>query len=222
MFLTQFLHNIKPSWLTFLNQEFNKHYFKQLDQFLENEYSKKQIWPQKENIFKTFTFFEVNETRLVILGQDPYHLPQMADGLAFSTKLDIVPKSLANLFKEIKSDLNVVRTNPNLEDIAAQNVLLLNTILTVIENNPMSHQSIGWQTFTQNCIHYLSSQNKSVIYLLMGNNAKSFSACIWNSLAIIETSHPSFYSYKKDLKGKQVFKTINEILVKNKKEPILW
>lgn len=222
MFLDKFTFEVKPSWKTFFEQEFKKEYFINLNNFIEEEYKHKTIYPSINNIFRAFTFFEVNETNLVILGQDPYQIENMADGLSFSTQLKIKPKSLSNIFKEIKNDFNIDRTNYDLSDIAKQNVLLLNTILTVEKNKSLSHSKKGWEIFTNNVIKYLSENNHNVIYLLMGNNAISLKHLISHSLHIFETSHPSPFSYRKNLQGLNVFKNINELLVTNNKKAIIW
>ncbi|MDE5841455.1 MAG: uracil-DNA glycosylase, partial [Malacoplasma sp.] len=218
MFLKKYLGKVKNSWLPFFENEFKKDYFIELNNFLEKEYSNKRIFPNPNNIFKAFTFFEIFETSLVIIGQDPYQTPNMADGLAFSTKLNIKPKSLSNLFKEIKKDLNIDRTSYDLSDIANQNVLLLNRILTVESDLSLSHAEKGWELFTNNLISYLSKQNTKIIYLLMGNKAISLKPLLFDYLAVFETSHPSPFSYRINLENKQIFKKINEQLIKANKK----
>ncbi|MDE5949791.1 MAG: uracil-DNA glycosylase [Malacoplasma sp.] len=222
MFLQKYLSRVKKSWLPFFNNEFKKEYFIKLNVFLEKEYQNKVIFPKPDNIFNAFTFFELEDTNLVIIGQDPYQTPNMADGLAFSTKLNIQPKSLSNLFKEIKKDFNINRTNYDLSDIASQNVLLLNRILTVESNLSLSHAEKGWETFTNNLILYLSIKNQHIIYLFMGNKAISLKPLLFNYLKVFETSHPSPFSYRINLEDKQIFKKINEQLIKANKKPIKW
>lgn len=221
-FLTNSLINVKQSWKSFLNEEFKKDYFYSLQQKIEQEYNSEIVYPKKEDIFRCLTFFEIQDTNLVILGQDPYHVENMADGLAFSTKLNIVPKSLNNIFKELENDFNIKRTNCDLTDIASQNVLLLNTILTVQKNHPLSHKGYGWEILTKNLINHLSKENKTVIYLLMGKNAWEYEKYINNSLKIIKTSHPSPFSYRISLQGSKTFLTINNILKENNKQVLKW
>ncbi|BAC43998.1 uracil-DNA glycosylase [Malacoplasma penetrans HF-2] len=222
MYLNKFISEVKDSWKEFFEQEFEKEYFHSLDSFIEQEYKNKTIYPLTSNIFRAFTFFAVSETNLVIIGQDPYQTEDMADGLAFSTQLKVKPRSLSNIFKELKNDFNIDRTNYDLSDIAKQNVLLLNTILTVEKNKSFSHSNKGWEIFTNNAIKYLSETNPNVIYLLMGNNAISLKPLISKSLAIFETSHPSPFSYRKSLMNSKVFKEINKALITNNKKAIIW
>lgn len=222
LYLTNFLKDIKDSWIVFFENEFKKDYFVLLDKFIENEYNTKTIYPTQESIFRAFTFFEVNETKLVILGQDPYQTEGMADGLSFSTKLSIKPKSLANIFKEIKKDFNIDRQRYDLSDIASQNVLLLNTILTVEKNKSLSHVNKGWEIFTNNLITFLSENNPDVIYLLMGNNAITKESLIKNYYQIIKTSHPSPFSYRLNFENKGIFKKINDYLLDKNLKEIIW
>lgn len=222
MFLLNCLNKVKKSWIPFFKEESQKDYFIKLNNFLEKEYYYKNIFPKPNDIFNALTFFEIFETNLVILGQDPYQTPNMADGLAFSTKLNVKPKSLANLFKEIEKDFNIKRTNYDLSDIASQNVLLLNRILTVESNLSLSHADKGWETFTSNLISYLSKHNLNIVYLLMGNKAISLKPLLFKYLAVIETSHPSPFSYRINLENKKIFQRINEELVKANKKPIQW
>lgn len=221
-FLFNALKDVKKSWLVFFEQEFKKDYFTLLDNNVKKAYMNNKINPVYENIFKAFEYFDVNQTVLVILGQDPYHIKNMADGLAFSTKLNIKPKSLSNIFSEIKNDFQIERSNCDLEDIAKQNVLLLNTILTVQQNCALSHKDFGWTIFTKNLLNFLSSQNEDIIYLLMGNWAISFKKNINNNLAILKTSHPSPFSYHLSLKNSNTFKKINFLLQENNKKPLKW
>lgn len=218
----KYFNNIKKSWYSFLDNEFKKEYFSNLLIFLDNEYNTKIIYPNKKQLFRCFSYFDIEETRLVILGQDPYHVENMADGLAFSTNLKICPKSLCNIFKELDKDFAIKRTNFDLTNIAKQGVLLLNTILTVEKSKPLSHKSKGWEIFTQNLLEFISTKNKNIIYLLMGNNAISYKVNIKNSLGIFETSHPSPYSYHINLKNSSTFKKINNLLVENNIKPIDW
>lgn len=220
LFLINAINQVKQSWKSFFDLEIKKDYFFILDNKLKKDFEKKEkIFPIYDDIFNAFKFFEVNETKLVILGQDPYHIENMADGLAFSTKLNIIPKSLNNIFKELENDFQIKRKNPNLIDIAQQNVLLLNTILTVKQNKALSHKNYGWEIFSKNLISYLSNINKNVIYLLMGNNAIEYEKFINNSLAIFKTSHPSPLSYHVSLKKSKTFKKINDLL---KEKEIKW
>lgn len=215
--------NLKTNWKEIILKESKKDYFKKLDNFLTKEYQENNIYPKKENIFRCFDFFDFEKTSLVILGQDPYHIKDMADGLAFSTQLNIKPKSLINIFKELNEDLKINRSNCDLSDIAKQNVLLLNTCLTVKENKPLSHNNKGWEIFTDNIIKYIDSNLNNVIFLLMGNNAIQKSNLIINNKKnILTTSHPSPFSYRISFKGSKVFSKINSLLLSMNKTTIIW
>lgn len=215
--------NLKTNWKKIIEEESQKDYFKKLEIFLISEYQNNNIYPSFKDIFRCFDFFDFNETSLVILGQDPYHIKNMADGLAFSTKLKIKPKSLINIFKELKDDLGIDRSNCDLSDIAKQNVLLLNTCLTVKENKPLSHNNKGWEIFTDNIIKLIDAKLNNVIFLLMGNNAiKKSELIINNKNNIITTSHPSPFSYRISFKGSKVFSKINSLLLSMNKNPIIW
>lgn len=215
--------NLKTNWKEIIEIETKKDYFKKLEEFILKEYQNNNVYPKKEDIFRCFDFFDFEKTSLVILGQDPYHIKNMADGLAFSTRLDIKPKSLINIFKELNNDLKINRVNCDLSDIAKQNVLLLNTCLTVRENKPLSHNNKGWEIFTDNIIRYIDSKLDNVIFLLMGNNAiKKSNLIINNKNNILTTSHPSPFSYKISFEGSKVFSKINSLLLSMNKTIIIW
>lgn len=215
--------NVKTNWKEFIINQSQQEYFKTLVEFLNVEYKTKNVYPKIENIFRCFDFFDYDKTKLVVLGQDPYHIKDMADGLAFSTQLKIKPKSLINIFKEIKNDFNIDRNNCDLSDIAEQGVLLLNTCLTVVEKNPLSHNNKGWEIFTDNVIKFIDQNVDNVIFLLMGNNAiQKEKLIINNKNNIIKTSHPSPFSYAKSLKNSKTFYSINNILLSMHKKPIIW
>ncbi|MEG2476048.1 MAG: uracil-DNA glycosylase [Malacoplasma sp.] len=214
--------NVSTSWNIFLDNEKKKEYFIKLANDLERLYKSKNIYPSIEKIFHALSFFDFEKTKVLILGQDPYHIDGMAHGLAFSTTLNIVPKSLQNIFKEIYNSTGVVRKNPNLTDWAEQGVLLLNSILTVEAHKPLSHKNIGWEIFTKNLIEFLDSTNKNIIYLLMGNKSIYYSQFIKNSKFIFETSHPSPFSCYVNFYGSNVFEKINDVLRTINTTPIKW
>lgn len=222
MFLKNEIEKIKTNWKSFLIEETKKDYFIKLNSFIENEYSVNKVYPCKEAIFRCLTYFNFEQTKLVILGQDPYHIPNMADGLSFSTTLKKCPKSLKNIFNELKNDFGIDRLNYDLTDIAKQGVLLLNRVLTVQENKAFSHSNKGWEVLTNNLIYWLSKKNKNVIYLLMGKNAWEIQESINSSLMIFKTSHPSPFSYHLSFKNSNVFKKINDVLETNDLYPIKW
>jgi uracil-DNA glycosylase len=153
--------NLNLSWKSHLNQEFSLNYFQTLEHFLEKEFSKKIIYPAKENIFNALNATSFEKTKVIILGQDPYHQPNQAHGLSFSVGKNVkIPPSLQNIFKEIESDLNKpsILKNGDLSSWAEQGVLLLNSILTVEESRPLSHQNMGWEIFTDKIIQVLDQE----------------------------------------------------------------
>lgn len=220
--LKEIILNIKTNWKQVILQETKKQYFSQLQNFIDTEYRNKIIYPKIGDVFKCFNFFEPQDTKLVILGQDPYHTPNVADGLAFSTQSKTQPKSLANMFIELENDLQIKRTNFDLSDIAKQGVLLLNTCLTVEANKPLSHANKGWEIFTDNIIKFINANFPFVVYLLMGKNAQLKDELISKKENIIKTSHPSPYSCHISFFGSKVFSKINMLLNKNNNKKIVW
>ena len=221
--MNKIFENISTNWKSIILDEYKEKYFKDLITFVVDEYNTKIIYPSFNNIFRCFNFFDFEKTSVVILGQDPYYLENMADGLAFSTQLKIVPKSLGNIFKELEDDLNVRRSNCDLSDIAKQNVLLLNSVLTVEKNKPLSHANKGWEIFVDNIIKTIDSKLDNVVFLLMGNNAISKQKLIVNNKQnIICTSHPSPLSYHISFKGSKVFSRINKLLLSMNKKILFW
>ena len=155
---------INKSWDIVLKNEYNSEYFKKLGLFVKGEYQTKIVYPRYENIFNALRYTDYDDVKVVILGQDPYHGENEAHGLSFSVLEGVRrPPSLDNIFKELYSDLGVKRTNNNLSDWAQQGVLLLNSIMTVIKDKPLSHKSRGWEIFTDNIIKYLNDREKPVV-----------------------------------------------------------
>lgn len=212
------------SWKTILKEEYNKKYFKELMKFIKEEYNNKIIYPKEIYIFRAFELTNYKDIKVVIIGQDPYHNEGEAEGLAFSVPKTInPPPSLANIYKELQSDLGINRTNGNLEDWAKQGVLLLNSVLTVEKNAPNSHKGKGWEVFTNKVIELINKKEDSVVFLLWGNHAKSKSRLINNSKhLVIESSHPSPLSYFRGFKGSRPFSKANHFLQKNNKKKIKW
>ena len=215
---------INKKWDVVLKEELKKDYFKQLGLFVKNEYKTKQVFPPYENIFDALRFTDYDEVKVVILGQDPYHGLGEAHGLSFSVHQDVaMPPSLQNIFKELESDLGIKRTNSDLTDWAKQGVLLLNSIMTVLKDKPLSHQNKGWEIFTDNIIKYLNDREEPVIFLLWGSFARSKKNLITNKRHyIIESVHPSPLSAYRGFFGSKPFSKINDILEKNNKEIINW
>ncbi len=213
------------NWYNILNDEFKKDYFIKLKEFIDNEYKNNIIYPKYEDIFNAFKLTDYNNIKVVIIGQDPYHDVGQAHGLAFSVKDDIkLPPSLKNIFKELNSNYNTnYNFNGDLTNWAKQGVLLINTVLTVREHFANSHKNKGWEIFTSNIIKKLNEKENQIIFVLWGNDAKKNKEYITNKNHIIlETSHPSPLSAYNGFFGCNHFKKINNLLIKNKKEPIDW
>lgn len=215
---------INKKWDIILKDELNKDYFKNLGIFVKNEYKKKQIFPPYENIFDALRFTDYDEVKVVILGQDPYHGLGEAHGLSFSVHQGIkIPPSLLNIFKELYSDLGIKRTKTDLTDWAKQGVLLLNSIMTVQQDKPLSHKNKGWEIFTDNIIRKLNERKEPVIFVLWGSYARSKKELITNSNhKIIESVHPSPLSASRGFFGSRPFSKINQFLKENNKETIKW
>ena len=215
---------INKKWDIILKEEFTKDYFKKLGIFVKQEYKNKKIFPPYNNIFDALRFTDYDEVKVVILGQDPYHGLGEAHGLSFSVKENVsMPPSLQNIFKELESDIGVKRTKSDLTDWAKQGVLLLNSIMTVEKDKPLSHQNKGWEIFTDNIIKLLNEREEPVIFLLWGSFARSKKSLITNKRHyIIESVHPSPLSAYRGFFGSKPFSKINFILEKNNMEKIKW
>lgn len=212
-------------WEDILKDEYNKEYFLNLKKFLEQEYGKYTVFPKKSDIFKSLKLTEYKNTRVVILGQDPYHDDNQANGLAFSVNDGIkLPPSLVNIYKEIESENQCkVNRRGNLEYLARQGVLLLNTVLTVRAHNANSHKDMGWEIFTDKIIEKLNEREDPVIFVLWGNNAIKKEKLINKGRHYVLTAaHPSPLSAYRGFFGCNHFKKINEILRYLNKEEIKW
>lgn len=181
-------------WDQFLKEQFRQKYYKQLINFLIGEYEKNTIYPAPSQWFTAFQMTPYEQVKVVILGQDPYHGPKQAHGLAFSVpKGEKTPPSLRNIFKELEADMGITPpAHGNLESWARQGVLLLNTVLTVRAGQANSHRDKGWETFTDAAIAYLNQREKPMVFLLWGSNAQKKEALITNSRHyILKAAHPS-------------------------------
>lgn len=212
------------SWKSFLDTEFNKPYFKELASFLHNEYETKTIFPPKKLVFSAFTT-NLNDVKVVILGQDPYHTPGAAEGLAFSVpSSQPIPPSLINIYKEIDSDIGH-HNNPSgsLRNWQKQGVLLLNTVLTVEAHRPKSHAGKGWEIFTTAVISYLNDSRDNLVFMLWGRDARNKKSLIDPSRhLILEAAHPSPLSAHNGFFGCKHFSSCNNYLEKNGLTPIKW
>ncbi len=216
--------NIGNDWDTILDGEFDKEYYKDLREFLISEYKSRMIFPSMHDIFNSLKFTPYQDVKAVILGQDPYHEPNQAQGLCFSVKKGVPkPPSLVNIFKELQSDLGITPPDHgSLEDWAKQGVLLLNTVLTVRLGQANSHKGKGWEIFTDRVIELLNQREDPMVFLLWGANAKSKADLITNKRHLILTAaHPSPLSAHNGFFGCRHFSKANDFLSKTGKQ-INW
>jgi uracil-DNA glycosylase len=216
---------IEASWKKKLAEEFEKPYFKQLADFVREEYQKFRIYPPGGQIFNAFDKCPFDKVKVVILGQDPYHGAKQANGLCFSVNDGIpLPPSLVNIYKELKDDLGVVPpASGNLERWAQQGVLLLNATLTVRQGQAGSHQGKGWEQFTDAALRILSEQREGIVFILWGNYAKKKGALIDRTKHyVIESAHPSPLSASNGFFGSKPFSKANGYFVERGKTPIEW
>lgn len=215
---------INKKWDIILKDEFKKDYFRNLGCFVKSEYKKHICYPKYSDVFNALRFTDYDEVKVVILGQDPYHGEGEAHGLSFSVHDDVKrPPSLNNILKELNSDLGIVRSGNELTDWAKQGVLLLNSVLTVVKDTPLSHKGKGWEIFTDNIIRYLNDRNEPIVFILWGSYARSKKELITNKKHfIIESAHPSPLSASRGFFGSRPFSRANDFLVKNGISPIKW
>lgn len=216
---------INNDWLLYLKPEFSKPYYKVLYDFVKAEYSNHVIYPPSGEIFSALEHTSINDVKIVLLGQDPYHEKGQAHGMSFSVKPGIkIPPSLQNMYKELHEELGCyIPNNGYLEKWADQGVLLLNTSLTVREGQANSHKGKGWEQFTDAIIKAVNEQDRPIVYFLWGANARSKRSLITNTKhLILETVHPSPLSAYNGFFGCGHFKTANDFLIANQIEPIDW
>lgn len=215
---------ITKNWDNILKDEYNKDYFKRLRSFLKEEYSTKICYPKKEEIFNALKYTNYEDVKVVILGQDPYHGENEAHGFCFSVRSTVKrPPSLNNILKELYDDLKIVKKENELTSWAEQGVLLLNSVLTVVKDTPLSHRGIGWEEFTDSIIKKINEKDSTVVYILWGSYARSKKYLITNPKHyVIESAHPSPLSANKGFFGSKPFSKTNEILIKNNMKPINW
>ena len=212
-------------WDKYLEDEFEKEYFKELLVKVDEEYSKYKVFPPRHKIFSAFTNCDINDIKVVILGQDPYHEEGQAHGMCFSVLPNVkIPPSLVNIYKEIQNELGIEPPNHGyLLSLAKQGILLLNTTLTVREHQANSHSKFGWQKFTDRVIEEVNKQEKPVVFLLWGRNAISKKELIDESKHLVLTSvHPSPLSAYGGFFGNGHFLKTNEFLKSKGREEINW
>ncbi|MBR1376473.1 MAG: uracil-DNA glycosylase [Bacilli bacterium] len=213
---------IGNDWDEILKDEYSKPYFEELLNFVNSEYDKRICYPAKENIFRALRLTPYKDVKVVILGQDPYHGENEANGLCFSVCKGVkCPPSLLNIFKELYNDLGIKRTNTELDDWAKQGILMLNTIMSVEKDTPLSHKNKGWEIFTDEIIKKIAAKDEKVIFVLWGSYARTKRELIGNHY-VIESVHPSPLSASRGFFGSKPFSKINAILENENKSKIEW
>ncbi|MBI5644978.1 uracil-DNA glycosylase [Candidatus Kaiserbacteria bacterium] len=216
---------IEPSWKNVLQDEFGKDYFKSLTEFVKGEYRHAIVFPPPKDIFRAFNLCPFDKVEVVILGQDPYHNREEANGLCFAVGEGVrIPPSLQNIFKEIEDDLGkkLVHRSGDLERWAKQGVLLLNATLTVRAHAAGSHQGKGWEQFTDAVIRKLSEERENLVFILWGNYAKAKGAHIDRTKhCVIESAHPSPLAARRFF-GSKPFSKANQYLIEHGKTPVDW
>lgn len=212
-------------WEKALSKEFKKPYYLKLYNTVRSEYSKTTVYPPSEEIFTAFNLTDINDVKVLILGQDPYHELGQAHGLSFSVKPGVaIPPSLLNIYKELEDELSLyIPNNGYLEKWAKQGVLMLNTVLTVRAHNANSHKGIGWEEFTDAAIMALNELDKPIVYMLWGSNARSKAKMLNNKKQLVlEAPHPSPLSSYRGFFGCNHFIKCNEFLKANGLSEIDW
>jgi uracil-DNA glycosylase len=216
---------LKNEWAPLLKEEFEKTYYRQLREKLKTEYQTKVIYPDKHDIFNALHYTSYRDTKLVIIGQDPYHGPEQAHGLSFSVKPGVkIPPSLRNIYKELQADVGCSIPNHGyLVDWAKQGVLMLNAVLTVQAGNANSHKGLGWELFTNRVIEILNQRETPVIFILWGNFAQQKQQLITGSHHfIIKSPHPSPFSAHNGFFGSRPFSKANMYLREIGSNEIDW
>ncbi|MGR5328476.1 uracil-DNA glycosylase [Photobacterium damselae] len=215
------------SWQNFLQQQQQQEYFEQIQSYVANARQQgKVVYPPEDDVFSAFTATPLDQVKVVILGQDPYHGPDQAHGLSFSVKPGVkTPPSLANMYKELATDIDgfTIPEHGYLQSWAEQGVLLLNTVLTVEQGNAHSHAKIGWETFTDKVIEHIDQECEGVIFLLWGAHAQKKGKKInTQKHHILKSAHPSPLSAYRGFFGCQHFSQTNTLLQAMNKTPITW
>ena len=216
---------IENKWDLLLEEEYKKDYFKNLLEFIKKEYQTKTIYPKQNEVFNALRYTDYDNVKVVILGQDPYHGPNQAEGLSFSVSNEVLkPPSLKNIFKELEDDLNIPFPKSNsLKAWAREGVLLLNAVLTVEEHKPTSHKDKGWEEFTDSIIKILNKKEEPIVFILWGAYARKKKELITNQVHyVIESAHPSPFSAYNGFFGSKPFSKTNEFLKKNNLKEIDW
>jgi len=216
---------ISESWKQFLDVEFKKDYFQELLRFIENEYQTKTVFPPQSEIFSAFDYCDLDNLKVVIIGQDPYHGKGQANGLCFSVKQDVkIPPSLRNIFKELINEYpDYCPWSGDLTHWAKQGVLMINATFTVLEKQPGSHQGKGWEKFTDAVIKLISEKKENIVFVLWGAFAQKKAELIDSDKHyILQSAHPSPFSAHRGFLGNNHFRLINEYLASKNKKEIIW
>ncbi|PLS08388.1 uracil-DNA glycosylase [Neobacillus cucumis] len=216
---------LKNDWAPLLEGEFSKNYYLRLREILKEEYQKKVIYPEKSDIYNALHFTSFKDTKVVIIGQDPYHGPGQAHGLSFSVKPGVtIPPSLKNIYKELYSDIGCeIPNHGSLTEWTDQGVLLLNAVLTVQAGKPNSHKGLGWEMFTDRIIEILNERETPVVFILWGKFAQQKQQLITSPRHfIIKSPHPSPFSANSGFFGSRPFSRTNDFLRKVGQEEIDW
>lgn len=219
------MSGISGEWYEALKDEFKKSYYRQLFDTVNEEYKTNTVFPPAEDLFNAFHYTPLSQVKVVILGQDPYHNYGQAHGLCFSVKKGVdVPPSLVNIYKELQDDLGcTIPTHGCLTKWAKQGVLMLNTVLTVRAHQANSHKGIGWEEFTDATIQVLNGQNRPIVFILWGSNARSKKRMLNNPQhLILEAPHPSPLSSYRGFFGSKPFSKTNQFLKEHGCAPIDW
>lgn len=216
---------LKNDWQDYLKDEFTKPYYLKLRAFLKAAYQKKLVYPPMHELYNALHLTSYEDTKVIILGQDPYHGEGQAHGLAFSVKKGIkLPPSLLNIFKELESDLNIpLSPSGDLTPWAKEGVLLLNTTLSVEANRPLSHKDMGWERLTDEIIRVLAKKPRPIVFILWGANARSKKGLLKDTPhLILESAHPSPLSAYRGFFGSRPFSKCNAFLKAQGMIPINW
>ncbi|GAA0480615.1 uracil-DNA glycosylase [Salinibacillus aidingensis] len=216
---------LQNDWNDYLSEEFEKNYYQQLREFLKREYSSETVYPDMHDIFNAFHYTPYQNTKVVILGQDPYHGPDQAHGFSFSVQPSVqIPPSLKNIYKELHQDLGcTIPNHGNLIHWARQGVLLLNAVLTVRAHQANSHRGKGWEYFTDKVIDVLNKRERPIVFILWGRNAQEKSKYLdQDKHCIIKSPHPSPLSAYRGFFGSKPFSKANQYLKSIGETPIDW
>ncbi len=216
---------ITNDWLQAVGSEFRQPYYTELYQYIRYEYHRYTVYPEADHIFDAFHLTPLQEVKVVIIGQDPYHNEGQAHGLCFSVQSGIdIPPSLVNIYKELQDDLGCyIPNNGYLVKWARQGVLLLNTVLTVRAHQAFSHQGKGWEQFTDAVIRAVNEQDRPIVFILWGKPAQAKKSMLTNPKhLILEAPHPSPLSSYRGFFGSRPFSKTNQFLINHGKEPIDW